>query len=157
MRFMATTRDPTRGELVDSIEHILGAAYNAVSGPPASRDWDIFRGLLTSDARFIVCQRDPSGNVIRNTLTTDEFIRRVQLIVGSTGFYETPLAHRIEVWDSMAHVWSTYESRHFPGEKPFTRGINSFQLFNDGTRWWILSIFWQNEDASHPVPAKYLE
>jgi hypothetical protein len=36
------------------------------------------------------------------------------------------------------------------------RGINSIQLFNDGKRWWILSIYWQHEVARHPLPEKYL-
>jgi hypothetical protein len=36
------------------------------------------------------------------------------------------------------------------------RGINSFQLFNDGKRWWILSIYWQHESAEHGIPQQYL-
>jgi hypothetical protein len=40
--------------------------------------------------------------------------------------------------------------------KPFTRGINSIQLFYDGARWWIMSICWQHESPEHPVPENYL-
>ena len=40
--------------------------------------------------------------------------------------------------------------------EPFARGINSFQLLNDGTRWWVVSIYWLGESADHPIPAKYL-
>jgi hypothetical protein len=36
------------------------------------------------------------------------------------------------------------------------RGINSIQLFNDGKRWWILSIYWQHESKQHPLPKEYL-
>jgi hypothetical protein len=36
------------------------------------------------------------------------------------------------------------------------RGINSFQLFNDGKRWWILSVYWQHESAEYAIPQKYL-
>jgi hypothetical protein len=36
------------------------------------------------------------------------------------------------------------------------RGINSVQLFNDGRRWWIVSIYWQQENARAPIPEKYL-
>lgn len=67
------------------------------------------------------------------------------------------MTNRVEEWDHIAHVWSTYESRHAKGEKSFARGINSFQLFNDGTRWWILTIYWEGEDPSHPLPEKYLK
>jgi hypothetical protein len=41
-------------------------------------------------------------------------------------------------------------------EEPFARGINSFQLMNDGSRWWVVSIYWQGEGASNPIPTKYL-
>jgi hypothetical protein len=27
---------------------------------------------------------------------------------------------------------------------------------NDGTRWWIMNIYWQGEEAGHPLPEKYL-
>jgi hypothetical protein len=30
-------------------------------------------------------------------------------------------------------------------------------LFNDGNRWWIVNIYWQQESAEDPIPEKYLE
>jgi hypothetical protein len=36
------------------------------------------------------------------------------------------------------------------------RGINSIQLFHDGSRWWIVSIYCQPENPEHPVPENYL-
>ena len=57
----------------------------------------------------------------------------------------------------LAQVWSTYESRHSENDpEPFMRGINSIQLFNDGTRWWIITIYWQHESPDDPLPEKYL-
>ncbi len=40
--------------------------------------------------------------------------------------------------------------------EPFARGINSFQLWNDGNRWWVITIFWEGESPGNPIPAKYL-
>jgi len=40
--------------------------------------------------------------------------------------------------------------------KPFMRGMNSIQLFDAGTRWWILSIYWQHETLEYLIPEKYL-
>jgi hypothetical protein len=37
------------------------------------------------------------------------------------------------------------------------RGINSIQLFNDGKRWWIVNIYWQQESAENRIPEKYLK
>jgi hypothetical protein len=36
------------------------------------------------------------------------------------------------------------------------RGINSIQLFYEGSRWWIVNIFWQQESAEDSIPEKYL-
>jgi hypothetical protein len=30
------------------------------------------------------------------------------------------------------------------------RGTNSFQLFPDGSRWWIVNVYWQHEIADTP-------
>lgn len=142
---------------VDSIDHILGAVYDVISGPAgAPRDWNRFRSLFYAGARLIPSRRDDKGAITARVVTPDEYVARAKDAFNTQGFYESSVANRVEEWDHMAHVWSTYESRHAKGEKPFARGINSFQLFFDGTRWWILSIYWENEEAGHLLPEKYL-
>jgi hypothetical protein len=56
---------------------------------------------------------------------------------------------------NVTQVFSSYESRHSPSDKPFDRGINSIQLLNDGKRWWVLSILWDSERADNPLPANF--
>ena len=59
------------------------------------------------------------------------------------------IARRTEQFGNIAHVWSIYESRHNEDDpEPFMRGINSIQLFNDGKRWWIVNIYWQQAFGS---------
>ena len=90
-------------------------------------------------------------------LDVEGYIQRVEPIFAKAGFYETEVARRTEEFGRIAQVWSTYESRYSPYDpEPFMRGINSFQLFNDGTRWWIVTIYWQHEGATNPIPEKYL-
>ena len=142
---------------VDSIEHILAATYDVISGPAGPRDWDRFRSLFYPGARLIPSHRDEKGVVSARALTPDEYATRGQGFFSKEGFFENTVANRIETWDNIAHVFSTYESRHAKGEKPFARGINSFQLLNDGTRWWVVTIYWESEDKDHPLPEKYLK
>jgi hypothetical protein len=142
---------------VDTIEHIIAAVYDVISGPAGPRDWDRFRSLYYPGARMIPTRRDDKGTITARVLNPDEYATRSQQFFTKEGFFENTVANRVETWDHIAHVWSTYESRHAKGEKPFARGINSFQLFNDGSRWWILTIYWESEDAAHPLPEKYLK
>jgi hypothetical protein len=142
---------------VDSIDHIIAAVYDVISGPAGPRDWDRFRSFYYPGARMIPTRRDDKGTVTARVSTPDEYATRAQDFFSKEGFFENSVANRTESWDHIAHVWSTYESRHAKGEKPFARGINSFQLFNDGSRWWILTVYWESEDANHPLPEKYLK
>ena len=142
---------------VDSIDHIIAAVYDVISGPAGPRDWDRFRSFYYSGARMIPSRRDDKGIITARVSSPDEYATRAQDFFSKEGFFENSVANRIEEWDHIAHVWSTYESRHAKGEKPFARGINSFQLFNDGSRWWILTVYWEGEDPTHPLPEKYLK
>ena len=64
----------------------------------------------------------------------------------------------MEKFGHIAHIFSTYESRRKADDPaPFARGINSFQLMNDGKRWWIVTIFWEAEGPDNPIPAEYLK
>jgi hypothetical protein len=91
-------------------------------------------------------------------LDVDGFIARVEPYFEKNGFYEMEIARRTEQFGRLAQVWSTYESRHDPADpEPYMRGINSIQLFNDGKRWWILNIYWQQESDEDPIPEKYLD
>ena len=143
---------------VDSIQHIIAAVYDVISGQAgAPRNWDRFRSLYYPGARMIPSRREEGGKVSARAYTVEEYIERSSPFFAKEGFYESPVSQRVEVWDHIAHVWSTYESRHAKGGQPFARGINSFQLIHDGTRWWVLTVYWEGEDPAHPLPENYLK
>jgi hypothetical protein len=143
---------------VSSLDTIIAAVYDVISGPAGKkRDWDRMRSLFVPGARLIPTGPRPTGGYGSRVLTVDEYIGRASGIFEKQGFYEREAVRRTEQFGQIAHVFSTYESRHAPNDaKPFQRGINSFQLMNDGTRWWVVTIFWQAEDEKTPLPEKYL-
>ena len=87
----------------------------------------------------------------------DEFITAIERNVKDEGFFEQEINRRIDKFGAVVHVFSTYESRHAKSDaKPFVRGINSIQLFFDGKRWWVVTIFWDSERPDQPIPGEYL-
>jgi hypothetical protein len=145
---------------VESIDAIIAAAYDVISGPgDKKRDWNRERSLFYPSARIIPTASVPGRNDVDlkpQLLDVEGYIARAEPLLHK-GFYEKEVARRTEQFDCIAHVWSTYESRHDPTDpEPFMRGINSIQLFNDGKRWWIVSIYWQHESERHSVPKKYV-
>jgi len=144
---------------VASIDAIIAAAYDSISGPAGQkRDWDRERTLYYPGARLIpTAKPGTNSGLAPQALDVDGFITRVEPYFAEHGFFEKEIARRTEQFGHIAHVWSTYESRHNPDDpEPFMRGINSIQLFYDGSRWWIVTIFWQQESTDHPIPGKYL-
>lgn len=148
---------------VASIDAVLTSVYEVISGPASeARDWDRFRSMMHPEARLVPTTRRPDGTATARVLTVDGYVdlagplfRDGPMFQGK-GFYEAEAARRVERYGTVAHVWSTYESRLDPAEAPFARGINSFQLFWDGARWYVLSIFWHQEDDATPIPTPYL-
>jgi hypothetical protein len=152
---------PTNPADVESIDAIVAAAYGVISGPAGEqRDWDRERSLFYPGARLIPTAVEAGRNDVDlapQILDVGGYIARVQPLFEENGFYEKEIERRTEQFGQIAHVWSTYESRHSPDDpEPFMRGINSIQLFNDGSRWWIVNIYWQQETPTHPIPPAYL-
>jgi hypothetical protein len=52
----------------------------------------------------------------------------------------------------VATVLSSYEGTVASTGKVATRGVNIFQLYFDGKRWWILSMVWDEERPDNPLP-----
>jgi hypothetical protein len=145
---------------VASIDAIITAAYDSISGSAGEkRNWERERSLYYPGARLIPTARPgENDDLAPEMLDVDGFTARVKSYVTEHGFYEKEIARRTEHFGHIAHVWSTYESRHNADDpEPFMRGINSIQLFNDGSRWWILTIYWQLESPVDPIPADYLK
>ena len=143
---------------VESIDAIMLAVYDVISGAAGEeRDWDRMRSLFRPEAKLI-----PTGRPAQNApfqpfyWTVEEYIERAGPQLVQSGFFETEINRVTERYGNIAHVFSTYESRRNADDaEPFMRGINSFQLVNDGDRWWVVNIFWQGETPNNPIPAEY--
>ena len=140
---------------VKSMDAILSAIYDVISGPAGDRDWNRFRSLFVPQARFSQVVKAADGTVTVSLFNVDEFIAAARDVFAKEPFYEKALVNRPQVFGQVAQVFSSYESRHSLKEKPFQRGINSIQLFNDGKRWWVLSILWDSERPGNPLPAQF--
>ena len=143
---------PAKPEDVKSLDAILAAIYDVISGPPGDRDWNRFRSLFVPEARLTSTTKNAASSSVR-LLTVDDYVQRAGKYFTTHAFFETAIVNRVERFGNIAQVFSSYESRNAATEKPFVRGINSIQLFYDGSRWWVLSILWDEESPANPLPA----
>jgi len=147
-----------RAEDVGTVDGIIKAIYDVISGPAGQpRDWNRFRSLFAVGGRLVPTGQRPDGTKTMRVITPDEYAAQSGPGLERNGFFEREVARRTEAFGNVMHVFSTYESRRTPADaQPFARGINSIQLVNDGTRWWVMTILWDSERQGNPIPAKYL-
>jgi hypothetical protein len=142
---------------VETIDAIMAAVYDVISGPAGQqRDWDRMRSLFIPGARLIPTGRDSTGAWRPRVQTLEQWIAGADRMFQRAGFFERELYRVAERYGNIVHLFSTYDSKRTADGEPFARGINSFQLSYDGTRWWVVTIYWQGESADYPIPAKYL-
>ena len=138
-----------RPDDVKSLDSILVAIYDVISGPAGDRDWNRFRSLFVPEARLTSATRKDGGPV--RLLDVNGYAGGAGGYFKTHAFYESAITNRIQTFGNIAQVFSSYASRTAPNEKPFARGVNSIQLFNDGTRWWVISILWDEESPTNPL------
>jgi len=145
---------------VDSLDSIMKAVYDVISGDAGKvRDWDRFRSLFHKDARLIPSGKNAQTGVIgARVLTPEDYVKNSGPYLEKNGFHEREISRHVDQYGNIAQVFSTYASFHKSDDKdPFMRGINSFQLFNDGKRWWVVTIYWQQESKDNPIPKEFLK
>ena len=100
---------------------------------------------------------NPAGVRGMSVFTVEDYIERAGPWLEENGFFEVESGRVTEQYGNIVHLMSSYESRRtLEDPEPFVRGVNSFQLWNDGNRWWVVSIMWEDERSAGEIPARYL-
>ena len=137
---------------VSSIDGIIEAFYDVVSGPAGeARDCTLY----LPGVRFVIVSRDQAGQLVARNLDHGSFATGSNASL-EQGFYEREINRVARQFGPMADVFSTYEWSRTEDGPVGGRGINSIQLFNDGSRWWITGALWASEEANNPIPDEYL-
>ncbi len=140
---------------VESIDAIMAATYDAISGPAGQeRDWDRFYSLFAPNATLVAV----GDGQIRLNASPEGYVERSGPFLTGQGFIEEETGRRTERYGNVVHVFSAYEGTIRPGanDEDTIRGVNSFQLaFADG-RWWIVNILWEGETDDNPVPEEMI-
>lgn len=147
---------PAAASDVESIDAIVAALYDVISGPAGeARDWDRLRSLFLPTARMLPVQRAPDGRVSVRPITVEEYVRVSGPRLVEVGFREREVAREVDEFGDVAQVFSTYEGSREGQAEPLVRGINTIQLVYDGSRWWVSSLAWSAERPDLPLPARY--
>ena len=142
---------------VSSESSIITALYEVISGESGEvRDWARFKNLFGKDALLIPTNKAATGVFSYRTMTPDDYITMFSTRI-KTGFFEKELKHELVSFGTIAHVFSTYETRESKNGPITNRGINSIQLFYDQNRYYIVNVFWCAESMGFALPVASLQ
>ena len=148
----ATAPSPASSAELPAIDAAVRGVYDVISGPAGQkRDFDRMRSMFAPGATMRAI--GPKG--VRGG-TVEDYIARNSAILEKEGFTERELSRRVELWGSLATVWSAYDGRTADGSF-HERGINSFQLVKVDGRWLVAAILWQEATPEQPLPAEMIK
>ncbi len=146
------------GDEVGTLDGIIKAYYDVVTvkkGEKVSYRRDSC--LHVPNASVGSAARDKNGKVGLKLITLKQFHEASDAYLEKEGFYEREISRKVEQFGAVYHVWSTYETKNTEDGPVIGRGINSIQLYFDGTRFWILSWVFDEESKQNPLPKMYLQ
>lgn len=147
----ATAQTPADPGDVGTLDGIVAAFYEVVSGPPGQpRQWERDATLYLPGAVFAIA----GSTGAYRTVAPAEFAEEADGFLVESGFVEREIHRETHRFGSVAQVWSTYEWETADGATG--RGINGLHLVHDGERWWITHATWDNETEDRPIPPEYL-
>jgi len=145
-----------RPEDVNSPDAIIRAMYMIISGPAGKRNWPRLKTLYLPGARLIPTGRRIHKKGELQVLTIDEWIEDVKDFFVEKDFYETEIVRHTDRFGNILQAFSTYVAKNDPDGPVIARGINSIQLLFHEQRWWIVTVFWDNESKDNPIPEEFL-
>ena len=138
---------------VASIESLIKATYEVISGPAGPRDWNRFQSLFLPQAQMGAIVVTPQGQKAFHSITPQSYQRSNAPFFQQSGFYEEELQRQVLQFGNVATVQSSYQFRFAPSGKVEQRGVNYFTLVKSDNRWWIANLTWQDEEKDLPLPA----
>jgi hypothetical protein len=140
---------------VSTLDGIVKAFYETISGPKGQpRQWGRDRTLYMPGVNYVgMNERD--GKISAGIMTHQQYVNATNESFITGGFHEREINRVVKRAGNIAHVFSTYEfSNDDKTEKG--RGVNSIELYWDGTRWWIAFASWDDERPGSPIPKEFL-
>jgi predicted metalloprotease with PDZ domain len=138
---------------VSSIDAIVKATYDVISGPAGPRDWNRFHSLFLPEAKMGAVSKSAAGVEQFRSFTPMQYQRGNAPQFAASGFYEEELKRNVTQFGNVATVESAFQYRHEPNGKVEQRGVNYLTLVKSNGRWWISNIVWQNETPELALPS----
>lgn len=103
--------------------------------------------------------RKDTTKFVNYRIDIPEYLKIIKEVCATHRFKEWETGRKILSYGHLVTVYSAYELIDVDekGDTTRLRGINTFQLFSDGKRWWITYCNYEEESTAGKIPAEFLE
>jgi hypothetical protein len=141
-----------------TLDGLFDALYRSISGPPGGQDFELSRRIHHPEARLVRTGIDAAGRPRMQSFSVDDYEANVRGLLGAMHFYEIETERRTVRFGNVAQAYSAYEARNAPhGGELIKRGLNFAHLYNDGRRWWLMHLIWDDEREGVRVPREIFD
>lgn len=129
------------------IKGLIDTFYEIISGKAEEkRDWDRFRSLFFSRAQLIHNKISDERKCQTIPCDVESYISRLSEVLAKKDFYEYGYDYEIEICGNIAQAKSKYEAKAAQNHTtPIKSGTNLVQLINDGSKWKIMNMLWEDK------------
>ena len=136
-----------------TLDDVIREMYDMVCFEPGERpDWRRQDAIFAPGARLV---RVTDDGVFEFDLAS--YQRNFEQMIDSgalPSFWEAEIWRETRQFGEVAHVLSAYETRHTRDGAPVNRGVNSLQLFERDSRWWISAMIWRRDGKNVRIGEK---
>lgn len=151
-----------KSDKVDTPDGILAAFYACLDVQKGGQlDSARLTNLFWPGAQLdgVFRTRKDTTRYINHRIDIPEYLKIIKEVCATHRFKEWETGRKTVAYGHLMTVYSAYELIDVDEKNDTTRlrGINTFQLFNDGKRWWITYCSYEEESTAGKIPAEYYE
>ncbi|WP_298753991.1 hypothetical protein [uncultured Psychroserpens sp.] len=136
----------------ESIDDVINATYDILSGEAGERDWESFKSLFHESAKMGATILGQDDKRTFYGFTVDQYILNNDAFLKKSDFYEEEIGRRVMGFGGVAMAYSAFQYKFSKDGKIEARGINCIQLIKEKGRWWITSLLWEDESTNNKIP-----
>lgn len=139
---------------VATADALIASLYDVISGPAGKpRNWDRMYSLFFPGALLISAGPNKAGELHATVMSPKDYVDRAGKYFETHAFFERESARKTHSQGHLQQIFSSYESSEDAAfTNPFARGVNSIEMFNDGKRWWIMLVMWEEDPSATKKP-----
>ena len=139
---------------VESADALIASLYDVISGPAGKpRNWERMYSLFFPGALLIRTAPGKTGKLEALVMSPKDYVERAGKYFDAHPFFEREVSRKTHSNGHLQQIFSAYESSEDASHaKPFAHGVNSIEMFHDGTRWWIMMVMWEEDPPETKKP-----